>query len=37
MSFRSWLLGRVPESVLDRDHYLCNQVHFLYAFELIGS
>ena len=28
------LLGQVPESVLDREQYLCNQVHFLYAFDV---
>jgi hypothetical protein len=34
MSCRSWLLGQVPESVLDPDQYICNQVHFLYAFDV---
>jgi hypothetical protein len=28
------LEGQVPESVLDRDQYICNQVHFMYAFDL---
>ena len=30
----SWPLGRVPESVLNRDQYICNQVDFLYAFDV---
>jgi hypothetical protein len=30
---KSWLLARVPESVLDRDQYICNHVHFVYAFD----
>jgi hypothetical protein len=31
---RSRFLGQVPESVLDRDQYIYNQVHFSYAFGL---
>jgi hypothetical protein len=31
---RSRLLGQIPESVLNRDQYICNQVHFLYAFDV---
>jgi hypothetical protein len=31
---RSRLLGEVPESVLDRDQYICNQVHLIYAFDV---
>jgi len=27
------LEGQVPESVLDRDQYICNRVHSIYAFE----
>jgi hypothetical protein len=29
----NWLLGQVPESVLDRDQYVRNQVHFIHAFD----
>jgi hypothetical protein len=32
-SGRSWLLGQVPESVFHRVQYICNQVHFIYAFD----
>lgn len=28
------LEGQVPESVLDRDQYICNQAHFIYAFDV---
>jgi hypothetical protein len=27
-------LGQVPESVLDRDQYVCNQVHLMYVFDV---
>jgi len=33
MPCKSWLLGQVPESVLDRNQYVRNQVHFIHAFD----
>jgi hypothetical protein len=33
MPSESWLLGQVPESVLDRNQCVRNQVHFIHAFD----
>ena len=32
-SGRARLLARVPEGVLDRGQYICNQAHLIYAFD----
>ena len=32
-SGRTRLLGQVPEKVLDRGQYICNQAHLIYAFD----
>jgi hypothetical protein len=29
-----WLSAQVPESVLDRDQYICNQAHLINAFDV---
>jgi hypothetical protein len=29
----NWLLGQVPESALDRNQCLCNEVHFVHTFD----
>jgi hypothetical protein len=30
----NWVLGQVPESVLDRNQCFCNEVHFVHTFDV---